>query len=279
MDRHSVLLLASLACCVSPVGARDTQTDRAAALDSIRDHVVIWLEADSLNLPAGGPVAEWRGPPGAALSAVQPIEARRPTFQPNSKGDLPAVRFVASDRQTLIIPNVRLAADSTQFFVFSPTGFGRDAPFFEHGSDVNTQPGSFLYGDRPMFAMHRGGMGRSVLGQSAWVYLGSGYGDLELALGLGRVWIVVTAVYSSGDSQDAIRIRRNGIRQNDPVPDAGGVAGALTATFHIGSRNQIGYWSNMELGELILVNRSMTDVEVRLIERYLARKWGIGLDE
>jgi hypothetical protein len=279
MHRPPISLLAVVAVCLLPIVARSGQAEPNSALGIDRDDIVLWLQAGSFaDLPGGSEVARWQDSNRSDLAAIQPIAERRPTFESNVKNGLPVVRFVASARQTLVVPDVALAAESTQFVVFSPTGLGRNPPFFEHGTNVNSVPGSLLYGTVPMFTMRRGDTFASVAGQAGWVYLGRGHSDLELILGMGRIWVVVSAVYRQSAEGGTIEVRRNGTPQSDPATVTG-ASGMVTAAFHIGSRDQIEYWSDMDLGEVILVNRPLRDEEIGVIEDHLSRKWAVDLNE
>lgn len=273
----------SLACALGalPLVAGVAPADVDAALTEVRGDVVVWLDARSLaNLADGEPIAEWRDVRSPVTAAIQPIPERRPMLVAQATNGLPAARFDAGTRQALIVPDVPLAADSTQFYVFSPRGFGRNDVFFEHGPNVNAAPGSLLYGDVPMFTIRRGGTLASVAGQSKWVYLGPGHSDLDLMVPGNGIWVVVSAVHRSGDERDPLIVRRNGTQQNAPYGNSTRIANDVVVDqFHIGYRDEGSFWSDMELGEIILVNRPLSDAAIAEVERALARKWGVDLNE
>lgn len=239
--------------------------DRTAMRKFERD-LVLWLEADTIaKVDDGDPLALWPDPRGVTRGAIQEVPASRPTFWKNARSGLPAVRFASAQRQTMVVRELPLSAHGTHFYVLRATGVERAFPFFEHGPDFNASSGSLLFGSNPMYSLNRDGRLNLARGP------GPGW--------LGRDWVVVSVAYDDSQPAGHFQVRRNGWLQDNADTEGRALSDTTeVATLFIGSRNQRDYWSDMDLAEIILVNRALDPAEIRVVEDYLASKWAIALD-
>jgi hypothetical protein len=157
--------------------------------------------------------------------------------------------------------NFTLPPDQTWFLSYR-TFAGGGKFFLEQGPDVNTTDGTYFYGGNgDLFAVKRGAGLRTFF-------------DSGGALADGT-WYIASLVNSNLSTTAANDIfwSVNGTTRGVTFRTSTLLSGNATNQFNINVRVP----SSNYMGEIIVYNRAFSRGEVRLMERYLADKWGISL--
>jgi hypothetical protein len=214
--------------------------------------VVLWLEADSLNLANGDPVAEWPDVSGLGNHARQADPARRPTFvtgaTPSGK---PVVRFAGtSPFQHLLVQNMGpYPPPNTVFLVWKINqNSGADQQALDGISDPPRVRVGFQQNPSRIFA-----------------WSGGTFPNLQKAMAVPFPdYIVTTSVFDTG----------GGLFKVDGVLEDQNATGDLSITgFTIGRRFTESQALFGDIAEIIVFDRRLDDGEIEQVEAYLQDKW------
>lgn len=239
-----------LVMCLDPSQNKSYPTDL-----SVKDGLALWLDAaddTTFSYSSGTIVSQWRDKSGNNFHASQGTVASQPsrsTFQNSRK----TVNFDGVN-DTVTIPNFSCNSEMS-IFVVSNCG---TSLFIEHSNDANSNLGFYLGGQGTgMFAINRS-PGIIFISNTNWLSGGYSIASAINSTGLDLL------TYKNG-TQQSITFDSRSSRTNSYV----------TNTLYIGSRGANSLWSSGPIAEIIIYNRKVTNVEIRLIHTYLGQKWGL----
>lgn len=227
--------------------------------------LVVWLDAADSNAvtQSAGVVSYWRDKSPNPIDVSQNTLAARPTYESNVQNGLPALRFTTSQMMQSA-SNFTLDRGQTWFVSFRALATG-NIFFVEQGPNTNTTNGQFLYGgNNSLMYMTRGGASRFIDDPA-------GRGTTPF---LTNVWYVCGFVTSNNNTASTdVYWSINGASRTCAI--SGTVTGTATNQLYINNTARVP--GSNYMGEILIYNWAMPSNQVRLVERYLAYKWGVTL--
>jgi hypothetical protein len=222
-----------------------------------------WFKADSYVGSDGDSVSTWSDSSGNAKHATAASTAR-PTYKTNIINSLPVMRFDGTS-DVLTIPATDMTGTSalSLYMVANVTSSGAAKMVLENGPNAGTDTDGFCLNldasDKPD-AFHR------TTGIAEFLNTAAAAGAFHLfrvlhdkSLSTNEVTIWVDLVASAGTR-----------------PNNTNNAGAFgNQTTFIGARNAGSLWAPMDVAEIILIGRSVTEREHKVIAHYLDRKYAL----
>lgn len=231
-----------------------------------RDRLVLWLRADALtDLKDGSPVAAWPDSAHNGLDPFQPDPAKRPVWKAGAVNGLPAVRFDGADdvlRTRYYRDLLSTSYQASVFAVFRPAG--------EVGNrGLVSADFTALYTTRD----HGGGLAyadafQTAGGKTEWLNVNPSKPGAVRP----NEW-AVGAVVRAGPGPGQTRLLVNGVRNDDgtAVP----YHGVNTERGFIGClRGETGCWKG-DIAEVLIYGEALSEADVRAVQRYLGRKYGL----
>ena len=225
--------------------------------------LVLWLDASVITgLSDDDPVTTWADLSGAGLDAVQAVEAKQPKYKTSIINGLPVVRFDGGD--ALVTSTNDIASDKASVFIVCTVASGGDHILLEHGTTISvaTKPFSLSRGaDNKLNALILGAVGYNYNLSSLLVnttpFLACGIFDKSL------------------ETKEATQYI-NGVTGGTQPIDANNTDAFGTAnSFYIGERNGASVYLTGDIGEIIVYNSALSDLNRKKVENYLQRKWGL----
>lgn len=225
----------------------------------------LWLDAsdNSTITLNGSTVSQWNDKSGNGKHAVQANSLRQPVYNStllNGKGGL----IYDGTNDCLQAPNLALRPFISVFAVLKQLNTAKPF-FFEHGSDANSNDGSYFYGQSSLTAL----INRSTVksqGDAATNWPGTTDEVFSLVFrssppSAGQSPIV----FKSGNSVSLTYALTTLPADN-----------TVTLPFNVGARNDgAAAPMNANLHELIVCNTDVNTTTRQTIEGYLAWKWGL----
>jgi hypothetical protein len=228
--------------------------------------LVIWLDAADSNAvtQSSGVVSAWRDKSPNPINVTQDTLAARPTYESNVQNGLPALRFTTSQMMQST-SNLTLPPEQSWFVSFRPLATPHMI-FVEHGPNVNTTAGSYFYGsNNALIQIRRSGV--------RTIFDAAGVGATIFPVGSWYIASVVNSNLTTSPTTD-IFWTLNGARRN-VTTDSNLLTGNATNLLYINPTSRVP--ASNYTGEILIYDRALPAGEVRLIERYLAYKWGVTL--
>jgi hypothetical protein len=227
--------------------------------------LVVWLDAADSNAvtQSAGVVSYWRDKSPSPVDVSQNTVGARPTYESNVQNGLPAVRFTTSQMMQSA-SNFTLDRGQTWFVSFKALATG-NIFFVEQGPNTNTTNGQFLYGgNNSLMYMTRSGTSRFIDDPA-------GRGTTPFST---NVWYVCGFVTSNNSTASTdVYWSINGASRTCAI--SGTVTGTATNQLYINNTARVP--GSNYMGEILIYNWAMPSNQVRLVERYLAYKWGVTL--
>ena len=252
--------------------------------------MVFWIDAVDIPQLDGSLVYQWNDKSGNSNHAVQSDPLLAPVYKTSEINGLPSVVFDGvSDRLESMSQIISGTTDRTIFGVFRSDGLGYNPT----DSDPNA-PDVFHYAS-PLLTLHGTDVRVSDPGTDYTISIEWGLrlrtkGNAHYFISTGELPSVITNRWSTsfdGPNTTGSKIRLNGIE--NPFLSTTSDAPINTG---VSSKSYIGYTKNQgttdptdsntlgssftgPIGEIIIFNRRLTDIETTQIESYLISKWGI----
>lgn len=246
---------------------RHGNIETSAAPDQV-EGLVLWLRADAGGFFAGQEVAAWNDASGRLNHALQPNPAQRPAFVENIVNGQPALRFDRSAQQQLQLPTAEFSGmtDLSQFTLFTVArwaGATTSGLFGGYRGSNRTNSGSSV------FEIQSGGRLRLRVGAQ----------DDVLASGAVTVdrWHLLGASSQSSDGTATLHV------DGALVGSASGQSGTtLLANYErvpVGSSHDDARTFDGDLAEMILYNRPLGAGERIAVERHLAERYALAINQ
>lgn len=238
--------------------------------------IALWLDASRLALTDGAPVATWPDLTTGARNATQPMVTNQPIYEENELNGLGVVRFNGINSFMAGSLGASFNAPFTLFAVarFAQTnqGVNDNDYIFDLGVPVPflNQPGTraSISRRRSNDAIVRTNRYYSFQGDAFH------YGPV-IAGGLDNTH-AFTSVYQLRSPYH--QLYYNGALS---LSAPGNTAIASNGVYHLGrlnNTNDIDYFLNGDIAEIIVYRSVLSSVQIRIIQSYLAAKWGFTLN-
>lgn len=233
----------------------------------------LWLDASSGVTTVDGNVSAWNDRSGNGNHASQSTVGSRPLYVASAQGGRPTLRFTDSSSHYMqTSSHVDLPADCTFFAVYQ-TGNSFLSQYRILYSDDNFPSETaqfFIFAGRYTTGLINSG--HAIAGQgSRTIYSTSGV--------INNSSYIVSTTRSDGTSASTGKVYLNGINVSGAM--SGGALSVPSSSFGtstIGrSGNNPSYYFQGDISEIIIFNRALSDTERVRVERYLSRKYEVGL--
>lgn len=227
---------------------------------------MVWLDAGDSNAvtQSGGAVSYWRDKSSLGIDVCQNTVANQPTYESNVQNGLPAMRYTTSQMMRST-SNFTVDKAQTWFVSFRPLATG-NIFFVEQGPNTNTSDGQFLYGgNNSLMYMKRGAATRFIDDPA-------GRGTTPFAVN-GTWYVCGFATSNINTASTDVYWSINGVSRTCAITSV--VAGTATNQLYINNTARVP--GSNYMGEIIIYNQALPANQIRLVERYLARKWGVAL--
>jgi len=243
---------------------------------------VLWLDATDVNgtgtNPATGTITSWTDKSGSNNSST--ASGGTPTLTANSLNSKPGVYFGGSSY--IQVPRV-VTDDYTIFVVFTTTATSTPLTIPTPGGAHTDAGGSHWWGGLGIFDFEVGGTqndGGITLCGSPTAYLAFGQGDFSSATDTTE-FSAVQVNTGAGFIGEVFRTKSSGLMEmyvngSFQVRTTGSTASRTTANMKIGSIQTLpaGYYFTGTVYEIICYTSILTSTQRKIIEGYLAWKWG-----
>jgi hypothetical protein len=242
------------------------ETAPVATPDSLSG-LVVWLRADTAGLTHGQQVASWQDNSGRGNHATQALASQRPTFAAAALNGLPALAFNRSSAQQLFLPTASFngmndLSNFTFLTVARWTGGVRSGLFGGYRGSNTSNTGSSVFEV-------------SDSGGSVRLRLPNPIDVSAPAAAVLNQWAIL------GASMDQPASKASIFRNGNTVAQATGTTGtSLLANFErlpIGSSFDDARTFGGEMAEVLIYNRSLSEPERTSVERHLAQKYNLPL--
>lgn len=230
---------------------------------------ILWLRADLGITLNGSNISAWADQSGAANDATQAVAGKQPLWVAGGfSGNRPCARFDGvDDSMTLAALDMSSSSGATMFLAIkSITGVGTGA-WFEVRVNISAAPGLMMgqaffdpqgeeFGSKFSGTIY-GAITATSLNTDPHYYCGRVDSTLPAANEhtLRRDGATLSTAYSSGPLEQT---------------------GNLGNTGHsIGGRDDSGLFANVDIAEIIIYGRAISDAERNLVEAYLAARYSI----
>jgi hypothetical protein len=227
----------------------------------------LWLRADSavttVNLNGNPVVSSWQDASPQSNHATQSTPASRPLFVPNALNGRPVIRFDGVNDWLDGNIGTQVGRDRSLFIVY------RRNTFFANGGIFSLRSASGNdWNSADAMALTHGSTNSHVvtLAQNPLFYNGTDSVNTYRLLSIIR-------------DTDPVTMRINGIVQQPT--QIGPNTSTNTAGYRLGARasngSQLSLFSNIDVAEVLLYNRGLSNQERLAVEAYLAAKYGLGI--
>ena len=246
---------------------------------------VLWLDATDINgtgvASSPGTVTSWVDKSGSNNSST--AASGSPTLTANSLNSKPGIVFSGALNSYIQVPRV-VTDDFSIFIVFSTTATGPNSTPTPGPGQAHTDSGiNHWWGGLGIFDAEVGGtqndLGISLCG-SPNAYLAFGQGDYSSATDTTE-FSAVAVNTGAGFIGEIFRTRSSGLMEMYvngafQVRTTGSTASRNTTNMKIGSIQSLpaGYYFTGNVYEIICYTRILTQTQRKVIEGYLAWKWG-----
>jgi hypothetical protein len=217
----------------------------------------VWYKADEGITLNATDVAAWANQGTAGGSAAQGTAANQPLYVEDGQNGLPVIRFNGT---TDFLSQALLTLPSRFTIIVAGKFTNAKDLFIEHGPEAINNPGFFLFGDGSggLTSVHRGGTKEFTT---------------SAANAMGSAWATFGATYngdwSVSKSGTAITVTPGG----DPsVADS-----TLEETLWICSRVGTSFFSDGDLGEILIWDDPLSAGDFAAAEDYLGARWGVAI--
>jgi hypothetical protein len=223
----------------------------------------LWLRADSLVTQTGGAVSQWNDLSPQSNHATQGTPASRPLFVPNALNGRPVIRFDGVNDWLDGNIGTQVGRDRSLFIVYRRNTFLANGGIFS----LRSASGNDWNSTDAMALTHSSTNSQGVmLAQNPLFYSGIDSVNTYRFLSIIR-------------NVDSVTMRINGITQQ---PTQNGPSTSLNTTgYRLGARasngSQLSLHSNIDIAEVLLYNRGLSNQERLAVEAYLAAKYGLGI--
>ena len=243
---------------------------------------VLWLDATDVNgtgiNPATGTITSWTDKSGSNNSST--ASGGTPTLTANSLNSKPGVYFGGSSY--IQVPRV-VTDDYTIFVVFTTTATSTPLTIPTPGGAHTDAGGNHWWGGLGIFDFEVGGTqndGGITLCGSPTAYLAFGQGDFSSVVDTTE-FSAVAVNTGAGFIGEVFRTRSSGLMEmyvngSFQVRTTGSTASRNTTNIKIGSIQSLpaGYYFTGTVYEIICYTSILTTTQRKIIEGYLAWKWG-----
>jgi hypothetical protein len=223
----------------------------------------LWLRADSLVTQTGGAVSQWNDLSPQSNHATQGTPASRPLFVPNALNGRPVIRFDGVNDWLDGNIGTQVGRDRSLFIVYRRNTFLANGGIFS----LRSASGNDWNSTDAMALTHSSTNSQGVmLAQNPLFYSGIDSVNTYRFLSIIR-------------NVDSVTMRINSITQQ---PTQNGPSTSLNTTgYRLGARasngSQLSLHSNIDIAEVLLYNRGLSNQERLAVEAYLAAKYGLGI--
>lgn len=209
--------------------------------------LAIWLDAPTLGLSNGAPVASWTDLSGNARTPTQGTAGARPTYTTGVINGLAVVSFDGADDALTFASSIPTTSGFTAFVIVRPTVVANEYAFFN--------------GNGNGYAIGTSGAGtnRELLLRGLADVVGGPY-----ATGVPAIWS------AAGNSTSELYIN-GGVDAVSGTGPAAASGGLVIGAWETGAAS---HWFG-DIGEVIAYDRVLTPAERAAVTRYLSDRWGI----
>jgi hypothetical protein len=234
--------------------------------------LALWLKADAGTILDGSDnVFIWADQSGNGRDVTQATEASRPAWIAGSASGningLPVVHFNTGTK-VLERPTSNMLANKDGWTAFAyyrfSTSTANFAPVFFASINGTAASGRASIGAENPSGETRTGWRRLDGDSFQAVIYGTTSADASLNLLAGRMNFDVASLSSM--------VRRNGVSTTGTAPTSGLISNTSSDVLSVGRSGTLQWYGH--IGEVIVYDRALSDVELGQIETYLVGRWG-----
>lgn len=262
----SILISTIVGTAVAIHTARITSARNLTKFSEVRNisGIILWLDAvsdvafDDSEIYDGDPVPNWydiKPSHTEPYIAMQTTPANRPTYIKDGIGKLPAVVFDAANNSFLDVSNFAANSNITAFVVGKFTNSGI---ILEHGINASSNDGfNINSAGTPPITVRRNSVSASAANNATWITPNND--------------VIIVMRYNG--SSLSYKVNSNSFT-NIAVSN-GPASSSVSQDLYIGARNTGILPISGQIGEIIIYDRPLSDIEVDSVMKYLNKKWGI----